>query len=1123
MGNAYVEFVKDYQKKNNIKSYKEAISKASAEWRKKKAEISKDKEKKTDKVKEVKEKQKAQKKVKASKTATAQEKDQDLLNRIKKRSGAIVIKANKDLAENKITEAEHDKQIREAVEKAKEKEEKLTDLSSVLSSLKGGAIEQMEVKPISKTDRTKKLRKYKKLKEEVFKALDEGKRSDSITEFKKLATELKGKSEKNAYARDLKKLERTLGSKKFGKREEKLKKKSDNLKMVITEQKEPKGVRAKAGVSETAFGKEQDLLNRVRKKVGAELKAAAKRFNDGKISETEYTRIIDNIKNEVEERERARDAAIKALPAGRRAEARLLADVRDAVGGDQLPSVAQARDTVVPPRRGQTIRARVLPETAVQLIDRVLGAGDVRELIDALLPASRRGGRITTAVFDNVFRRLRGLETRFPNDDRVAELRRVMENRRAELNQAITDRTRGASAPQAQAPRAPRAPAIPAPPIREGEPTPERVRTEIEGAIDTYLRQRPAQIGQRLGNVMGVLNNFVINGDFRIGRNNVAVPPSIRESQMIRQRLVDLVNADLVAVYREYTPPVGDDEFFRIRRMNDAFKDLDTAINGGTADLAYREDKLITGETAKALKVPEDFLEPIDVSGNRNVEVMSPDGRDINIILQATPPASPAPVAPSPVRQPPPDPRTARQRDLVSQQRRTEVEDFMGNVALGSSRARLGQEKTRDQSVERLPTPEEFAIVQRAGTLEEAQQVAQRLNLPVFFYRRNTYNTQNLDQLQNRAEVVETVELQNPDLSTEQRRQLIDTFLAVEEGRRGDDDDADDAGGGTAGQGFASMAPQPELFSKEEMDEMGGGLITKAMLAYSVIKKIHNKILKFAKHKKVKGVEKADQLELDLTKQSYEKPDKRRKNVKGFVYQPELSSDELAVYQNPATKRVVMAHRGSSNLDDLKTDLRLAVGGIRKTKRYDRDIGRLEAVQSAFPNDRIDFTGHSLGGTVAIEMNSLLPKDKSSAVVFNAGHTPFRKLGVKDRDITYYTHKGDIVSMLGANSYKNVKYIDKDKSNPVSAHVLSAFKDEDGKDFKEPEQNEASSLVQTEGGGFGKKDVRKMKKHIEGIMREADENEKIRKIEKMMKDTDKLPNSFMKKEMLKLAHQLLNN
>lgn len=1120
MGNAYVEFVKDYQKKNNIKSYKEAISKASAEWRKKKAEISKEKEKKTDKVKEVKTKQKEQKKTKASKTATAQEKDQDLLNRIKKRSGAIVIKANKDLADGKITEAEHDKQIREAVEKAKEKEEKLTDLSSVLASLKGGAIEQMEVKPMSKADRTKKLRKYKKLKEEVFKALDEGKRSEKISEFKSLATELKGKSEKNAYARDLKKLERTLGSKKFGKREEKLKKKSDNLQMVIKEQKEPKGVRAKAGVSETAFGKEQDLLNRVRKKVGAELKAAAKRFNEGKISETEYARIIDNIKNEVEERERARDAAIRALPAGRRAEARLLADVRDAVGGDQLPSVAQARDTIVPPRRAQATRARVLPTSAVQLIDRVLGAGDVRELIDALLPASRQGGRMTTAVLNNAFRRLEGLENRFPNDDRVAELRRVMDNQRGALDQAITDRTRGASAPQARVPRAPRAPAIPAPALREGEPTPERVRTEIEGAIDTYLRQRPGQIGQRLGNVMGVLNNFVINGEFRIGRNNVAVPPSIRESQNIRQRLADLVNADLVAVYREYTPPVGDDDFFRIRRMNDAYKDLDTAINGGTADLAFREDRLITGETAKALKVPEDFLEPIDVSGNRDVEVMNPDGRQVNIILQATPPASPAPAPPTPARQPPPDPRPARQQRLVSQRRRQEVEDFMGDVALGSSRARLGQERTRDQGVERLPNPEEFAIVQRAGTLEEAQQVAQRLNLPVFRYRDNTYNTQNLDQLRSRGQIVETVERQNPDLTTEQRRQLIDAFLAVEEGRRGDDDGA---GGGTAGQGFASMAPQPELFTKEEMDEMGGGLISKAKKAFDIVKKIHNKIVSFAKHKKVKGVEKADQLELDLTKQSYEKPDKRRKNVKGFVYQPELSSDELAVYQNPATKRVVMAHRGSSNLDDLKTDLRLAVGGITKTKRYERDLGRLEAVQSAFPNDRIDFTGHSLGGTVAIEMNSLLPKDKSSAVVFNAGHTPFRKLGVKDRDITYYTHKGDIVSMLGANSYKNVKYIDSDKSNPVSAHVLSAFKDEDGKDFKEPEQTEASNLVQTEGGGFGKKDVRKMKKHIEGIMRETDENDRIRKIEKMMKDTDKLPNSFMKKEMLKLAHQLLNN
>jgi hypothetical protein len=516
--------------------------------------------------------------------------------------------------------------------------------------------------------------------------------------------------------------------------------------------------------------------------------------------------------------------------------------------------------------------------------------------------------------------------------------------------------------------------------------------------------------------------------------------------------------------------------------MNPLYDALDDQLHKRNGYLAYTTGSLITGKTAKELNVPKDYLEPIDVSGNRSIVVMTPDGEEQTIDLE---------------------------EESVSQARDKAVEELQQQLEVGASRTRLRAEKSRDLKVEELPSPEEFELFKRASTKEEAQEVAKTLNLSKYPFKGQTYDTDtgfiNINPLKS-ADVVARLAR-----TPESERDFLDK--QVEAKRSGE----------TTGEGFASMAPQPELFSKDEMDEMGGSLIGKAKKAYDIVKKIHDRLLRFAKHKKVKGVEKADQLELDLTKQSYNKPEKRKQNVKGFVYQPELSSDELAVYQNPATKRVVMAHRGSSNMDDLKTDLRLAVGGITKTKRYERDNNRLEAVQSAFPDDRIDFTGHSLGGTVAIEMNSLLPKGKSSAVVFNAGHTPFRNLSVKDRDITYYTHKGDIVSMLGANSYKNVKYIDEDKSNPISAHTLDAFKDEDGKDFEEPVENEASSLVPIEGGALVKKDVRKMKKHIEGIMREGDENEKIRRIEKMMKDTDKLPNSFMKKEMLKLAHQLLNN
>jgi len=286
------------------------------------------------------------------------------------------------------------------------------------------------------------------------------------------------------------------------------------------------------------------------------------------------------------------------------------------------------------------------------------------------------------------------------------------------------------------------------------------------------------------------------------------------------------------------------------------------------------------------------------------------------------------------------------------------------------------------------------------------------------------------------------------------------------------------------------------------------------------VSKIWNKLTGKAQVKTVKGVDDKDKIERDITKQTYIEPSKRSTNIKGFQYQPNLSDPEMAVYRNRNTNELVIGHRGSSNMDDVKTDLRLAVGGIKRTDRYRRDKDKVEDAIRAYPDSKLVFTGHSLGGTQAIEMLRNHPNGR--AVVFNAGHTPFRDGSVKHDDITYYTKKGDAVSMLGANAYKNVKYLDNDdKGNFISNHLMSNFDD------KNPEPVggallEGYNVAKATGiAGAGLSDVKKMRKHLENIRKAEDTPEKVVHLNRMMRDANKVEHPKLRSDMLKVAGGIL--
>ena len=277
-----------------------------------------------------------------------------------------------------------------------------------------------------------------------------------------------------------------------------------------------------------------------------------------------------------------------------------------------------------------------------------------------------------------------------------------------------------------------------------------------------------------------------------------------------------------------------------------------------------------------------------------------------------------------------------------------------------------------------------------------------------------------------------------------------------------------DGGGATSGEGFAGVEP---INSEADLEDAKGG---------ALVDMIHRKLIKNNPNvSKQKEVDDNDKVYVKLNKEVYEKPDNRKANLEGLTYVASQSDKENAVYQSQKEKKIVIVFRGSARLKDLKADLGIATGRLHKTSRHDSTEELVKKMKALYPEYKIILTGHSLGGSLAISMSG---RHDLPAVVFNAGHTIGKDN--KESDITYYTKEGDPVSMLGANSYKNVKMIEGSHKNPIKDHSLNNF--EGGSLLGKDPATYSPNPLELEGGAL----VSGIKSKL---MEYAKENSKVKK------------------------------
>jgi hypothetical protein len=146
----------------------------------------------------------------------------------------------------------------------------------------------------------------------------------------------------------------------------------------------------------------------------------------------------------------------------------------------------------------------------------------------------------------------------------------------------------------------------------------------------------------------------------------------------------------------------------------------------------------------------------------------------------------------------------------------------------------------------------------------------------------------------------------------------------------------------------------------------------------------------------------------DALKASYESIEDAKKRLlkDDFILINELSNHNQKIFFNPKTKKLLMVGAGTHNLSDIGTDIYLAAGKLKNTKRYKEAKEVLEKARNLFPSAKgVEIVGHSLFGAIA----SGIGKKTDKITTYNKGVT----IGQKTRPNEHaYRTEGDIVSIL---------------------------------------------------------------------------------------------------------------
>lgn len=187
-----------------------------------------------------------------------------------------------------------------------------------------------------------------------------------------------------------------------------------------------------------------------------------------------------------------------------------------------------------------------------------------------------------------------------------------------------------------------------------------------------------------------------------------------------------------------------------------------------------------------------------------------------------------------------------------------------------------------------------------------------------------------------------------------------------------------------------------------------------------------------------------------FTKESYRKPSERTPEIEGYKYDPELSTEQEAVYHNAQEKKVHVSHRGSTTGRDwVESDMQILTGTEDIGGRFAEAENKIIEVRNKYPEHVIEGSGHSLGGSVVHSNTAKFGESPwyGQHTTFNPGTSPFGRGGVqkiiepyssvKHGKVTNVRQAMDPISW-NARPYGETITVNT-ADNPKHAHMLDSF------------------------------------------------------------------------------------
>ncbi len=175
---------------------------------------------------------------------------------------------------------------------------------------------------------------------------------------------------------------------------------------------------------------------------------------------------------------------------------------------------------------------------------------------------------------------------------------------------------------------------------------------------------------------------------------------------------------------------------------------------------------------------------------------------------------------------------------------------------------------------------------------------------------------------------------------------------------------------------------------------------------------------------------------------------KINKKLKDTGYQLQKLKRGVAHYKNDEGHNIIsIKGTDPTHYKDLLSDVNIGLGMTKNDRQFNKRQKDIKKIYKTIPeNEKIDITGHSLGGSIATSIlsNSESIRNRTNkAELFNTGYTKqFHKSIKNDIDkttrrqlndkITHHHIKGDIISeQLKEGSIGNVKEYEPDKNTSL--------------------------------------------------------------------------------------------